>query len=145
MKEGALLCLEICVHRSVLPGVSAEVPYLLKTLYYFEKAGYKPARKCTTWISYISWYDSFPVSDLPSVTRTFLSVITYSTLALSSTTVSCISTQFFTFAPFPTWTPQNRTLLSTSPSIAQPCGNHNILCFVENIYITVGLSSRILV
>lgn len=60
---------------------------------------------------------SLPFSSFPSVIVTFLSEITYSTFAPASTTVSCISTQFFTFAPLATLTPRNRMLFSTSPRL----------------------------
>ncbi len=40
--------------------------------------------------------------------------------AIGSTTVSCMSTQFLTTAPFLTLTPRNSTQFSTVPSITQP-------------------------
>jgi hypothetical protein len=85
-----------------------------------------------------------PLGEDLAVMRTSLSVIRYSISAPDSTTVSCISTQFLTFAPLPTLTPRNNTLFSTSPSITQPSAAIVFLTVAPAIYL-VGLSSRILV
>ena len=63
---------------------------------------------------------SLPARALSVVIFTFLSVTTYSTWAPGSTMVFYISTQFFTLAPFFTFTPRNSTQFSTSPSMMQP-------------------------
>ena len=83
---------------------------------------------------------------LPSVTRSFLSVIHVFHACVSSTTVSCISTQFFTFVPF-----FRRERLETGALFSRTSRGKRdnrqpvtFLCF-RNIDMTHGYQSRILV
>lgn len=72
-----------------------------------------------------------PESSAELLMLTFLSAITQLTFAFSPITVSCISIEFLTTAPFSTLTPLKIMQFSTCPSIMHPSATSEFLVAIQ--------------
>jgi len=85
-------------------------------------------------------YSAEPVIVRFLVMVTSLSAIPLMNAAFSSITELCITILFLITAPFPTFTPRNRTEFSTVPSIMQPSAIREFFTFAPIANFAGGLS-----